>query len=218
MRRNGYQYEKGSRYVCQYTDKLSEELWRDIPGIPMADNISGQRPRLETVVKACWSNIALHIEITCEDDFVKATFTERDDPLYEEDVVEVFIDEVGDGKRYIEIEVSPNNVVFDALIDHHPVDGNRVNTVWDAAGMKTTVCKIEEVRLRYRIDIPLTVFQVPPRAGTVWRVNFYRIDEDERGNRAYSAWSPTGAVNFHLPHCFGTFVFAGAVESGTEQL
>ncbi len=38
----------------------------------------------------------------------------RDDPLYTQDVVEIFIDADADGRTYDEIEVSPHNVVFDA--------------------------------------------------------------------------------------------------------
>ena len=46
-----------------------------------------------------------------------------------------------------------------------------------------------------------------PAPGTVWRVNFYRI---ERGDETeFTAWSPTyrDPADFHVPDCFGELVF-----------
>ena len=63
----------------------------------------------------------------------------RDEPLYEEDVVEVFIDPFGGGTTYYEFEVSPRGVLFDALI-HNTLDGNKeVDTAWIAEGFQAEV-------------------------------------------------------------------------------
>ena len=54
----------------------------------------------------------------------------------------------------------------------------------------------------------LTAPHIPPRAGDVWRANFYRIDRAEDGDE-YSAWSPTLRRNYHTPERFGALVFSG---------
>ena len=51
-----------------------------------------------------------------EDTDVWATLTERDAPLYREEVIEVFMDPVGDLACYFEIEVNPLNAVLDLVL------------------------------------------------------------------------------------------------------
>lgn len=135
-------------------------------------------------------------------------YRHRDDPLYEQDVVELFIDETGTGMEYIELEVSPNNVVFDALIRN---DGGKSisnsDIKWDINGLETTVDHDEQGNWVCEIRIPAGNFTSPPQSGRKWNVNFYRIDEDPQGIREYQAWSPTGEVNYHIPARFGKLEF-----------
>lgn len=43
--------------------------------------------------------------------------------------------------------------------------------------------------------------------GTTWRGNFYKCG-DETSHPHWGAWAPVDALNFHLPRCFGTLLFA----------
>ena len=152
----------------------------------------------------CWSPEYLHIRFVCQDDYVVSDFTERDQPLYEQDVVELFIDEHGDGRNYIELEVSPHNVIFDALI-HNNGDGSELITdvTWQLEGLQTAVEVDRQGHRVYLIHIPAINFKSPLMKGVCWKVNVYRIDENVQGEREYQAWKPTGAVNFHIPARFG---------------
>ena len=47
----------------------------------------------------------------------------------------------------------------------------------------------------------------PPKAGDELHMNSYRIDRPKDGRDEYSAWSPTGEVDFHMPQCFGKMIF-----------
>lgn len=65
--------------------------------------------------------------------------------------------------------------------------------------------------IEYRI--PLDLLQIyapltPPRKGTVWRANFYKIAE-QGSNPHWITWSPVprSKPDFHLPQFFGTLVF-----------
>lgn len=113
------------RYECQYiADEDARIPWDEIKPAMLCDVVTGANPRLETRFRACWTADALHVRFDCEDDHVVATMDRRDDPIYEEDVVEVFLDPMGTGKVYYEFELSPRGVEFDALI-HNNLDGNK---------------------------------------------------------------------------------------------
>jgi len=53
--------------------------------------------------------------------------------------------------------------------------------------------------------IPLKALTAtPPKAGTQWRLNFFRCD---RANNAFLAWNPTLSRSFHVPEKFGVLEF-----------
>lgn len=195
------------RYECPYVQKKEDIPWSDIPAVPLVDTATEEQPRLRTTARACWSDDKVFVHFLCEDDHIVASYTERDDPLYEEDVVEVFIDEEGEGRHYIELELSPRNVLFDALIENDLAGTIKVDKEWDMAGIETNVRQNNAKTYIYDIAIPHGAFTERPRQGTIWKINFYRIDEDIRGERTYMAWSPTGKHNFHISQAFGELVF-----------
>ncbi|TLS51478.1 hypothetical protein FE782_15320 [Paenibacillus antri] len=199
------------QYVCRYIDAKPEEAipWARVDAASLKDVVTGGVPRQRTEAKAVWTKDALRIRFECEDDFISAAMTKRDDPLYDEDVVEVFIDEEGTGKRYMELEINPLNTVFDARIAND-LEGNiQVDTSWDAEGLHTAAVR-EAGKTTYEISIPFENFEKRPDIGTTWRWNLYRIDADPSGRRHFWAWSPTGAVDFHRSGRFGALVFAAS--------
>lgn len=198
------------RYECRCIEEASFDNWSGGQVERLRDVVTGDSPRLETRFSACWSEEYLHIRYECEDDHVVATMTERDEPLYEEDVVEVFIDTIGGGTTYYEFEVSPTGVLFDALI-HNELNGNKVvDTSWMSKGFQAIVTDRNDDGWRmYDVRIPFADLGdgQQPVDGTVWHWNVFRIDDDRDGQRHYCAWSPTGLVNFHVPQQFGELVF-----------
>ncbi|MFD0672390.1 carbohydrate-binding family 9-like protein [Cohnella sp. GCM10027633] len=194
-------------YRCVYAEDAERLPWARIEPIGLADTVTGAAPRLATKVKACWTDRALHIRFDCEDDHVVSTMGRRDDPLYEEDVVEVFLDETGEGRTYLEFEVSPANVLFDAEVTYYAEGSIRADTDWDAVGIETSAGASGAGARFAELRIPFENFRRAPSGGTAWRWNAYRIDEDRSGVRQYSAWSPTGKVNFHMPGKFGELLF-----------
>ncbi len=180
----------------------------------------GSVPRQSTEVKCCWDDQHLYVAFACRDRDIWGNFENRDDPIYDEEVVEVFLAPTGDVRHYFEIEVSPNNVIFDARVFNPEGDRKMmlVEREWNAEGLRTAVRVsgtindrespdigwIAEMAIPF-VDLGLTA---PPAVGTVWRANFYRI---ERGETAeFSAWSPTyrDPADFHAPAAFGEIVFA----------
>ncbi|MGG4146531.1 carbohydrate-binding family 9-like protein [Paenibacillus algorifonticola] len=204
----------GGSYICKrlvpaMSGASSASLdWGCCEALELVDTVTGAPPRERTEVRIGWSSKHLHIRFACRDLHIVSEFTQRDEPLYEQDVVEVFIDEEGEGRRYMELEVSPNNVVFDAIIENDGSGGiSSSDLMWQFSGLQTSVQSDDQGNVLYFIDIPASNFQRPFAPGLVFHINLYRIDQDVRGTREYQAWRPTGAVNFHLPQHFGKLIF-----------
>src|SRR4029453_108241 len=93
----------------------------------------------QTRVRLCSDEAALYVRFDCEDRDAWGTYGRRDDPIYEEEAVEVFLAPgEADPARYFEFEVSPLGVLFDARI-HNPTS-LRADLVgdpsWDCQGRR----------------------------------------------------------------------------------
>lgn len=173
-------------------------------------------PRLSTSVAAWYDEEYLDILFSATDDYIQATYRRNDEPLYEEDVVEVFLAPAR-LQRYFEIEVSPIGTIFDAAIDSP--DGvratMRTDREWSCEGLVAAVRKVTESTGEMSTD---TLLRIPfaalgctrPREGETWRANFFRIDRHPREGDEFSAWQPTmkSPADFHVAAAFGTIRFA----------
>ena len=67
----------------------------------------------ETRFRALWNGDGLHLRFDATDPAPWHTMTKRDEHLWEEEVVEIFLDADRSGRDYYELEISPANVVCD---------------------------------------------------------------------------------------------------------
>jgi hypothetical protein len=135
-------------------------------------------PTFPTEVAVTWDESRLYVAFACTDAEPWARQTARDARLWEEEVVEVFLDPDGDGRQYAEIEVSPTNVVVDLLIAAPRAAGPGARS-WNAAGLETAVGRhaggwIAEIAIPWAALAEAGVTAAPV-AGTQWRVGLYRI-------------------------------------------
>lgn len=201
-------YDCRQMIVVNQPGRLSQIDWSQCDPIQLTDTVTRQKPLESTEIRACWSADSLYIRFLCADSHIVSEFNHRDDPLYEQDVIEVFIDEDELGRSYFELEVSPRNVVFDALIMHDASNASMTaNLQWRFFGLETEVDTTHAGLLIYYIRIPFHSFKRKPVPGTSWGVNFYRIDEGKNGVRQFQAWRPTLTVNYHIPSRFGKLLF-----------
>ena len=138
-----------------------------------------------------------------------ATLTARDAALWTEEVVEVFIDPVGDLESYFEVEINPLGAVCD-LVLRRTASGWRKEFALGRGGSGQPASAGRPTGWAAELAIPFDAAAgAPPEPGTRWRVNFLRIDRPGgAGTEAdLSAWSPTGMRNFHRPASFGTVEF-----------
>jgi Carbohydrate family 9 binding domain-like len=194
------------RALGELTADPHSRFWSDLPRAELRDTVSGMSPKQSTRVQLAWDALEFRILFDAEDTAPWATLTERDAPLYQEEVVEVFLDPVGDVECYFEIEVNPLNAVLD-LVLRRSRSGYVKDFGWRCEGLRTAVTK-DASGWRAELSIPFgAITSAPPSNGTRWRANFLRIDRPAGTERELSAWSPTGRANFHTPERFGFIEF-----------
>jgi hypothetical protein len=180
--------------------------------------MDGGPTKYRTEAKLLWDDTYVYVAFTCQDEDVWTTYTQHDEPLYNQEVVEMFIDADGDGKTYNELEISPANVTFDAYFPSHREDLPKAIT-WES-GMKTAVVVDGTLNDPNDVDkgwtaeaaIPIAklaaVPHVPPLVGDKWRINLYRLDwSNNRKVNEGSAFSPVFIGDFHNLPRFGWLEF-----------
>lgn len=199
----------------------SDPVWQQITPVTLKDNRSEnetQKSALQTEVKACYDEKTLYFFFLCDDPDIWTSFTQRDEHLWENEAVELFIDVDDEPETYVEIEVSPANVLFDSyIVDTLNIDVPKT-ALFNLKGIKTAVAVSGTLNQRDDVDDYWTVEIAIPFAdlanenvqqvttATEIRINFYRLDENQGMERMSYAWSPTGG-RFHKPSYFGKLTF-----------
>jgi hypothetical protein len=164
-------------------------------------------PGRETEVRLLWTSETLFLRFLARyrsiTVFPDSEPSGRRDKLWDRDVAEVFLQpHPSIPTHYKEFEVSPNGFWID--LDIAP--GNLHNL---QSGMRRRVT-IDEKNKTWSAELAIPIKSLTANfdPGSVWRVNFYRV-EGETEPRFYSAWGPTGTPqpNFHVPQAFGKLVF-----------
>lgn len=194
-----------------------EAFWRP------ARRLAWGPARYETTFRALWSDNGLFIRFDATDPDPWHTLRERDARIWEEEVVELFLAPERAGRRYLEIELSPGNVVTDLYVS---LPEQRFDLAWNLQGLENQVYpRLDSVGhtdgwtaiafLPWRgVRLPATapVSATPPRPGDRWRFNVFRIERPHGKSRPetdalYLAWSPTGTRSFHVPEAFRELEF-----------
>jgi|GEM_PF-4583036 len=200
---------------------LDEPGWKGLDTLRLFRNNdpAGGKPSVETKVLVAWSQTRLYIAFIALTKNVRGTETQHDGPLYDQDVVEMFIDPDGDSKDYVELEWNCLNTSLDYSFTG-PRTGS--NTAWSATGMLNAVKVMGtankpsdvDTGMVVEISIPWTALKpfskspLPPRNGDSLPLDFYRIDYATSASGELIAWAPTGVADFHRPDKFGALVFS----------
>jgi hypothetical protein len=206
--------------------RLDDPAWQRAPVIELKDCTTGKPPRYKTQARLLYDDQWLYVGFHCQDQDIWGTMAGHDEPIYDEEVVEIFIDPAGSLCTYYEFEVSPLNTGFDALVLNNAVltgsqgrgDKFQGFTDWNPRGFRHAVyvqgklnahdgkAEFWECEMALSFDELFLSGNVPPKPGDQWRVNLYRIDI-EGGRLEETAFSPTGLADFHVPSRFGKIVF-----------
>lgn len=133
----------------------ADPAWQEVPGKTFTLSLLPDDPAttaLPTVARLLWDEQFLYVRFESQGGDLFSPHTGRDKPHYEGDVVELFLDVVGDSRQYYEIEVTPANQILDAChtLTADPVSGamgRLLNSVaerdfwsdmgWECSGLRT---------------------------------------------------------------------------------
>lgn len=166
-----------------------------------------------------WDADYLYVAFEIEDPYLVSHGEHQDDHLWEEDCAELMIDPDGDGLAYLELQVSPREVVFDSWFDSRRQPQPFGHIEW-SSGLEAHVLthgtpNDDEGDDGYSVEarIPWSAFAVgphpitgAPHAGDTWRVGLYALDMRQGGQWA-SGWSAPLVGDFHVPDRFGRVTF-----------
>ena len=220
-----YQVRRASGPVT-LDGKDAEPDWKLAEASPTFETAEGG-PAVEGSARArlLWDDTNLYAFIEVEDSDVHSQYARQDDPLWKEDVVELFIDADRNRHGYVELQVNPKNAHFDAWF---PVTrGKESHFEWtsrmrSAGEVKGTVDERDDRDQGWSAEIAIPLADVkgmdadmkvtiPPAPGDKWRLNVIRVDLP-RGAKgvAASSWSPITIRDFHALGRMLNVVFADA--------
>ncbi|KAK4608828.1 Extracellular protein [Fulvia fulva] len=173
-----------------------------------------------TQVDLCYDDNFLNIDFTAynETNFYYNESLTTNGPIFNYEVQETFIAlGTDDPTSYLEFEVAPNNVKFNAWI-YNPSktreEGAPFETTYiDDDGVipvQTSLDKEAETWVS-NAQIPLKLFGLGEgqAQGTQWRMNFFRIvcNAETCPNEQLGGWSPPNEASFHETPSFGNVKF-----------
>ena len=181
-----------------------------------------------TRFRAVWNDEGLFLRFDATDPAPWHTMTRRDEHLWDEEVVEIFLDPDRSGRDYYELEVNPANVVCDLRMIS-PWPDKKGDIDWNLAGLETRVRTLAGASgaggwtatalLPWRglRALPSTdKVALPPTPGDAWRFNVFRIERpggkaSAEKDAVFAAWSPPSVPSFHDAGAFRELVFVSPV-------
>ncbi len=208
------EWDRVPRLLCRRVDRpieidgrLDEAVWAGADAVDLVLDPFGEPipDAPSTRARALWSDDHLYVAFECADADIWGVSSRRDDPrLPLQEVVEVFIDTEDMGRTYVEVEVSPRNVVYDLLVLAFPPDDRWPSSrrrrgrhfeglpTWDAPGLATAVSvegTLDDPSDRDRgfgveMAVPFAALPIlaggKPAEGERWRVGLFRVERPDR--------------------------------------
>jgi hypothetical protein len=225
------------RYLVQKTlkpikiDGVLEAAWNKAPWTqPFVAPVTGQAGAARSSAKFLWDDKNLYIAIDNADSDIWGDLKTRDADLTSQEAVQVLLDANANDKSYIELQVSPNNSLFDAFLPEprkyeNALDPQRkpydwTSTVKHAVKVDGTLNKRDDQDRSWTVEMALPLAdvnglakagaKVPPGLGEAWRVNLARYDAPKGKDQTVLVWSPPMGKDLHALDHFGQIVFVDA--------
>jgi hypothetical protein len=219
--------------------KLKEHDWKQAVLISDFEDIEGAskpKPAFSTTVKMMWDSQYLYIGAVLEEPHLWGTLKKHDDIIYRDHDFEVFIDPMGDGEQYFEIEINVLGTIMDLFMNKPYKKGGTFDMGWNTNGMLSKIIANGTINDNSDIDSGWTVeMAIPfkaisrnnriasPSTTNPWRINFSRVqwtlEQDgksyrkklNQNNKPISehnwVWNPTGVIDMHVPVKWGYLLF-----------
>ncbi|HVI00713.1 MAG TPA: carbohydrate-binding family 9-like protein [Enhygromyxa sp.] len=158
-----------------------------------------------TEVWFAWDREHLYVAASLPDRDLYAPHQNRDDPLYRDEAFEVFIAGDASGKNYLEHQVSPRNVQFDARFPQYRKGDEQWDGTWRSAVQLDGELERRGGDRRWTVELAFSWAELckrssvrcPPKPDMTLRVNVFRLDKPDRRTQVGLALSPTIEPDFH---------------------
>uniref|UniRef100_A0A093VJ14 Carbohydrate-binding domain-containing protein n=1 Tax=Talaromyces marneffei PM1 TaxID=1077442 RepID=A0A093VJ14_TALMA len=173
-----------------------------------------------TKVSLCYTLTFLELKFEAynEESFFFNPDHKINDDIWQYEVMGIFISPgPNDPATYLEVDVSPNNVTYQAFI-FNPTRVHAAGTPFDrflvgdpkTDGIEASTHLDREAQIwTSLVQIPLTLFNVEDPQGSLWRINFFRTVTSPElfPDRRLGAWALTDQPHLHVTPCFGKVTF-----------
>jgi hypothetical protein len=199
-------------------------LWPTTPPLTIESfRIESSSHRPTTQLKLCHSPDAIHGIFRVDDRFVRCIHSGINSPVYKDSCVECFL-HPPTASGYFNFEFNCGGAVLASFIrnptripggfeDFELLQPEHCQLITRIPSLPQRIEPEIEEALSWTLafTIPLAVLEhyagpLGRLSGKRWRANFYKC-ADGCSHPHWGAWSAVDALNFHLPHCFGTLNF-----------
>jgi hypothetical protein len=194
-------------------DGLPEDpAWREATPVELDfpwDSQSGAKQK--TTVRLAWDASFLYVLYVCDDESITVKHTQRDDPTYEDDAVELYVNpRSAQATAYYGFEMNANGVMYDYFLSYAEFG---LLSAYDAQGWQIATKRGEkgwslELAMPWANFSDLAGSRLAPKPGASWRFNLVRWDGAEPARRL-SIYSDSGLKPPfpHNPKRFATLRF-----------
>lgn len=183
---------------------LDDETWTAAPELVGFTLLGGDGDAtVQTVARVAWDDEGLYVAVECAEphpEHLVAQYHDRDDPVWFDDCVEVFVSPHRTGTPYFQFVVNCLGTCFDSAGVNHGWNGE-----WEATA------RIAKDHWTAELAIPWEAFPTAaPKEGDVWRINICRERQSgpqgSKKSAELSSWS-TCLRQFHEPEHYGHALF-----------
>jgi hypothetical protein len=219
--------------------RLDDPAWTAAKPWPMVHSLDGEpydeRP---STVRFGWDATALYVAAEITDPDVWSEYARRDDPLWNQEVFELFVFGGAEQKafgaagdeptrppmKYLELQVSPRGTVFDARFPRYREGDEAWNGRWQAAvDLRGTLDDRRDRDEGWSTELAIPWAEIcehtetacPPAPGQTLRINAFRFERPQGpGNDAPPpvglALAPPRVPDFHAPELSAVLELGGA--------
>lgn len=187
---------------------IDDAVWSTAEAVPLLDSLDGEPTAPASTLQLAWDDAALYAAARFDDDDVWSEYEAQDDPLWKQEAFELFLLGQGDRKRYLELQVSPRGVTFDAKFERYRQGDEAWDGKWQAAvQVDGTIARRDDRDRGWSVEVAVPWTEIcahtqtpcPARAGASFRINAFRLDRPRRGAATAQSLSPTRVSDFHAP-------------------
>jgi len=205
--------------------RIDDPAWIAAEPWPLVHSLDGEpydeRP---ATVRLGWDAAALYVAAEITDPDIWSEYGRRDDPLWNQEVFELFV--FGDAERrdYLELQVSPRGTVFDARFARYREGDEAWNGRWEAAvDLRGTLDDRRDHDEGWSAELAIpwaeicehTEASCPPSPGQTLRINAFRFERPQgpQGDARPAvglALAPPRVPDFHAPELAAVLELGGA--------